>query len=302
MSYGVDPTQHPAVPPGPDLRKGPGQRPPFGQVPAPEQAPPPGGYGQPQAYGQPSGYGQPDGAYGQPAGAAYGQPAGAPPVPSGEPVLGMAPPAGYATAPGHGGQAVQQGVPAGEVTVKPSMAQYRRFVGSGPIAAVALVAILYFRFGVVAMVVGLVVAVVALGGTLLYIQRTALRIDPVSVHYRHLVGARRFARADVGAIVLAPYQASAQDRRVLLTLLLRDRAGRKLLRLASSMWAPDDLERIAYSFGVAPRIHDELLTPKTLEAHHPGSTTWVERHPMLLALLIVVGIIVAIGVGAVAFG
>lgn len=266
MTYGVDPSS------GIDLNK------PAPGVPAAPAAQP-----APHAYGQPAGH-----PYGQPAALPYGQPAdqhsGAQ-QPHGAPVYGQAPAA-----------------PVGDIEVRPSSDQYRGFLGKTPVAIIVIVVLLYFREGVVGMLIGLVAGLLALGGVLLYIRLARVRMDHLTVTRRGFLGSRTFQRADVGTVILAPYQATSTDPRVVLTLIALDRQGRRLLRLGSAIWRPVDLEGLAHTIGPAPVIHTEALTPKTLTQAHPGAVSALERHPFVVGGIVAVVIVALVAVVVIAAG
>lgn len=231
-------------------------------------------YGQPDAYGQAAvpGYGEQPAAYGAPPAAAYAHQTS---VPSAGPV--------------------------GDIEIRPSKEQYQSFLAKTPVAFVAIVVILWFREGVLGVVVGLVAGVIALGAVMLYISRARLRMDHLSVTRRGLVGSKTFARADLGQVVLAPYQATSTDPRVALTLIALDRQGKRVLRLGSALWRPADLEGLAHTMGPAPVVYSDVLNPKTLTERHPGAVSWAERHPFLLGGIIAVALIAVIVVAVIAF-
>ncbi|MEP7762669.1 hypothetical protein [Sanguibacter sp. 25GB23B1] len=189
---------------------------------------------------------------------------------------------------------------AGDVEVRPSKDQYRSFLAKTPIAFIVVIVIVYLREGLVGMLIGLVVGVLALGGVLLYIARARVRMDALSVTRRGFVGTTSFARADLGQVILAPYQASTADSRVSLTLIALDRQGKRVLRLGSAIWRPVDLERLAHTMGPAPVVYSDVLNPKALTERHPGSVSWAERHPWIVGIVATVVIIVVIVVVIVA--
>ena len=204
--------------------------------------------------------------------------------------------------PAYGQQpAAQSAGPTGDIEVRPSSDQYRSFLAKTPIAFIVLIVLLYFREGVVGVLIGLVVGVLALGGVLLYINRARVRMDHLTVTRRGFLGSKTFARADLGQVVLTPYQATSSDPRVALTLIALDRQGKRVLRLGSAIWRPSDLEGLAHTMGPAPVVYTDVLTPKTLTERHPGAVSWAERHPFVLAAIIAAVIIAVIVVAIVAF-
>lgn len=231
-----------------------------------KQQPAPGA----QAYGQPATAAP----YGRSNGAVYGE---QPPTPPAGPTL-----------------------PAGDVEVRPSSDQYRSFLAKTPVAFIAIVVILYFREGVIGMLIGLVAGVLTLGGVLLYIGRARVRMDALTVTRRGFVGSRSFARADLGQVILTPYQATSTDPRVALTLIALDRQGKRVLRLGSAIWRPADLEGLAHTMGPAPVVYTDVLNPKALTERHPGSVSWAERHPWVVGVIGAVAIIVVIVVVVIA--
>ncbi|PFG35043.1 hypothetical protein [Sanguibacter antarcticus] len=240
--------------------------------------PPTSGQPGPEAYGQPGG---PE-AYGQPAPQVYGQP--------GPQAYGQPAPQAY------GAQPPQQ---TGDIEVRPSSAQYRGFLTKTPIVFIVLVVFLYLRAGIAGLIITVVVGALSLGGVFFYLSCARVRMDALTVSIRGLVRTTTFARADLGAVVLTPYQVSASDGRVQLTLFALDRQGRRVLRLGSALWNPADLEGLAYAMGPVPVVYQEVLTPKLLTQRHPGSVSWVERHPFGFAGIIVLAVIAAVVLAAV---
>ncbi|WP_170297187.1 hypothetical protein [Georgenia thermotolerans] len=106
---------------------------------------------------------------------------------------------------------------------------------------------------------------------------------------------------DIGRIVLAPVRGTGPDTRTFLTLLLLDKAGRRLLRLGSDLWQPADLTALAGSLGLRPEVLERPVTLKELGAAYPGAATWLQRHPQAGAALITAAVVVLAAAGVAAY-
>ena len=184
---------------------------------------------------------------------------------------------------------------ASDVEIRPSRHQLRAFLTGMPVLLVVLVVVSYYRYGLESVPYTIVLAAVPLGLLWLYMARSRVRMDALTLTRRGTVLTRSFARADAREVVLAPYQANPGDARVVLTLFVRDQAGRRILRLTSAVWHPADLEMLAHSIGPRPSVYQEVLTPAMHEKLHPGSTTLGDRQPGRVRAVIAVATLVALG-------
>ncbi|MPV36834.1 hypothetical protein [Georgenia subflava] len=230
------------------------------------------GYGQSeqQPYGEP-GYGQPAPQLGQ---QGYGQPT-FPPLPWG---------------------------PDGTAVLRPDSQQYKKFLTATPIFLIIFAVFMVVRQGIPGLVLALVAAAVALGGTMLYIRRAKVVVTRTQVGQAAFGDLTWHSLADIGQVLLFPYRASSLDSRVHLTLLVRGRAGEKFLKIRSDMWNPQAILALAGGLGVTPTTADQPLSPKELEAAFPGSTSWGERHPVLLGLLVILAVVVVVAAAFAAMG
>lgn len=183
----------------------------------------------------------------------------------------------------------------GDVEIRPSRHQLRAFLTGLPLLLVVVVVVSYYRYGLESVPWTIVLSVVPLGLLWLYMARSSVRMDALTLTRRGMVLTRSFARADARDVVLAPYQANPGDSRIVLTLFVRDQAGRRILRLTSAIWHPADLEMLAHSIGPRPAVYQEVLTPAMHEKLHPGSTKIGERQPGRTRAVIVVTTFVVLG-------
>lgn len=186
--------------------------------------------------------------------------------------------------------------PSGEVVIRPATQQLRAFLTGLPLAIVGLAVIAYLKYGLEEMFYALAYSCIPLGLLWLYMARSRLQMDHLRFVRRGMVLTRSFARSDAHEVVLAPYQANPGDQRVVLTLFVRNQAGRRILRLTSAVWHPADLEMLAHTIGPRPFVYTELLTPVRHEELHPGSTRVGERHPRRVRAWIAVATILTLGV------
>ena len=183
----------------------------------------------------------------------------------------------------------------GDVEIRPSRHQLRAFLTGMPVLLVVVVVVSYYRYGLESVPYTIVFSLVPLGLLGLYMARSSVRMDALTLTRRGMLLTRSFARADAREVVLAPYQANPGDARVVLTLFVRDPAGRRILRLTSAIWHPADLEMLAYSIGPRPSVYQEVLTPAMHEKLHPGSTSLGDRQPGRVRAVIGVTTLVALG-------
>lgn len=186
--------------------------------------------------------------------------------------------------------------PSGDVEIRPATQQLRAFLTGLPVLVVVVAAVSYYRDGLEGLLYGIGFSLVPLGLLWLYMARSRLRMDRLTLTRRGMLLSRSFARADAHEVVLAPYQSNPGDPRVVLTLFVRDQAGRRILRLSSAVWHPADLEMLAHTIGPRPAVYTELLTPIAHEKLHPGSTTVGERHPRRVRTVITLATLVTLGV------
>lgn len=79
-------------------------------------------------------------------------------------------------------------------------------------------------------------------------------------------------------------------------LLVRGADGERLYRLRGNFWHAGDLERVAESLPVPPRIVTEPMSLAEFFAAYPGSAYWFENRPAVVGALL--GIAIAAAVGA----
>ncbi|MEP7762671.1 hypothetical protein [Sanguibacter sp. 25GB23B1] len=187
-------------------------------------------------------------------------------------------------------------LPPGELEIRASGSRLRTSLPGTSIAVVICVVVLSLSHGVAGMLIGLVTALLALGGTLVHITRARVRTGGSTVTHRTFLGSTSFARADIGEVVLAPYRSTLTDRSVAVNLVALDQQGERLLRLGSASWQPADLERLAHALGPTPVVHTDVVGARALAERHPGSVSWAERHPVLFGAVLAVPLIVIIRV------
>lgn len=80
-------------------------------------------------------------------------------------------------------------------------------------------------------------------------------------------------------------------------LQLRLVAEGRRIRLDGGFWDPADLRRIARHAGEGVAQSTALLDAAGWERRLPGSTTWGERHPVRLGIVLGLGIVAAVVIG-----
>ncbi|WP_098484151.1 hypothetical protein [Georgenia soli] len=185
--------------------------------------------------------------------------------------------------------------------MRPSRAQIRRSIGAIAPVVVGAVVLTAVRRGTepALLLAGATVVLVALY-VVLELRRSRIVVTPLGLERVRILGRTTFPLADVGQVLLFPFRAErGADRSTYLTALVRDRSGRKLLTVRSDVWDPEEIRALAGSLGVAPTQLEKVFTPRELEAAFPGTVPYIQRNPMVVAILVTVVIVVAVAAGVV---
>ncbi|KHL08966.1 hypothetical protein CLV56_3629 [Mumia flava] len=186
-----------------------------------------------------------------------------------------------------------------EVELRPSLRQYRSQVGQRALIVVPLIAV--YAFIVIDSVVGLVVVGAALLvlvpavvlWTIRYARTARLQLRPGWIRYTRWNGNPVVIEVARTRGLLARQPASSHSR-----LMIVAADGSRLARLNADLWTERDLRRAADLCGYP---HDPTVrSAKDWEARLPGSTTWIDRHPIVTGIAIA-GVIVALILFSVAF-
>lgn len=145
------------------------------------------------------------------------------------------------------------------------------------------------------LIIGLVVGsiVVVLGGVVLSIRTTSVRLGPSRVEHR-----RWWVRTTVldtsGPVegVLARHVVPFARAPAVLLLVVRRSGEGPRIRLSGYFWTTQDLEKIADHVGIVPT--SDALTTAGFEARAEHLMRWRDRHPYLFGIVIAALITVVI--------
>lgn len=136
-------------------------------------------------------------------------------------------------------------------------------------------------------------AVILLGAVLAattYIQITAEHI--IERGFWGLMSKHRLF--DVDSVVLVRvYDGDTESE--LQQLIVRDPAGRRLLRMRGTFWTPDDVQAVVDAIGEPVHEPPEPMTLNEFFERYPGAAYWFERGRLMLALSIAGGLLALTG-------
>lgn len=205
--------------------------------------------------------------------------------------------------------ASQDRMSTGQLVIRPKARQYKGWLKATPVFMIILVPLFYGLasgsgglLGPAALLVLCVLAaVIPLGATYLYIRRAHVVVTPAEIGKAGFTGRpTTHPRSDAATVITATMH-YPMDPRQFRSLIVLDRAGRRIMRLRSMYWAVEDMERIVESLGIAPVSPDGVITGARLAKKYPNAVRGMERRPYLYAGLIVLSPIIVAFVGTVVF-
>ncbi|MCY7326793.1 MAG: hypothetical protein LH605_11785 [Microbacteriaceae bacterium] len=115
-------------------------------------------------------------------------------------------------------------------------------------------------------------------------RSTYIEVTTESIAERGFFGlTRRIPLSRVATTVLAEtYRSHAPDSTP--QLLVRDAAGRRLLRMRGTFWSLAAIRRVADAIGVPTEHHPDPTTSREFFANFPGSAYWFEHRPALFVV------------------
>ncbi|TXN32469.1 hypothetical protein [Lacisediminihabitans profunda] len=132
-------------------------------------------------------------------------------------------------------------------------------------------------------------------GLALY-RRVFIGVTSKSIEERGLLGRHTSHRtADVATIVLAhTFGASSAD--TLPQLIVRDRAGTRMLRMRGLYWTEESMLAVANAIGEEVQVVKEPMTSAEFFARYPGSAYWFENRRGLAIAALAAALLVCVGV------
>ena len=118
----------------------------------------------------------------------------------------------------------------------------------------------------------------------------AIWVDPTGIAERGFFGVKReYPIARIGSVVLAR-TFDASDDGSAPQLFVRDKDGKRLVRMRGQFWSQGDMDRVVSSLDVPFTLVGEDVSTTELAEDYPGLPYWFEQHPVLTALLFSVGL------------
>lgn len=148
-------------------------------------------------------------------------------------------------------------------------------------------------------------AVVAVWGVLAAVRaRTTVRAGPDEPPQVVVQGAFRRRTVDLAGVRQVRLVTLARGTSTRRLAVLLDATGRVVATPAAhrGVWTRDDAVTLLLSAGVAVDYEHRLSGAAEVEAAYPGSTTWADRHPRALTVLVLMAIGVAVPAGVWFFG
>ncbi|TDC54460.1 hypothetical protein E1281_16205 [Actinomadura sp. KC345] len=165
-------------------------------------------------------------------------------------------------------------------------------VAAAVVAIGALAGEMALGFGREAALVSAVLVTVLLVVLVWEDHRARLTLTAHEIVVRDVFRRRRRPRARIARMVRATIHrvnAESED-----ALFLLDARGDVLLRVSGTDYKTEDLDRLVDALGVPCDGPDHEVRAAELDSMHPGLTSWAERHPVLLAIVITVVCLVVI--------
>ncbi|ACQ81886.1 hypothetical protein Bcav_3644 [Beutenbergia cavernae DSM 12333] len=162
----------------------------------------------------------------------------------------------------------------------------------GPVVLVLAAVLGLGRFDTVGGIITVATIVIALGFAV-WVAWRARTVVTYSTVQRSAFGSggRIHQLADVGEVVL--FQRAQSGQAVAPPfLVVRDRAGRRMLAMSSPLWSPADLLALAYALTPQPAVYAAPMRPLDVEARHPGAMRFHEKHPWWTAWIVVGAVVV----------
>lgn len=188
--------------------------------------------------------------------------------------------------------------PALPYTLKANLKQYFRKLGAWRIIlALALTLILYFRFGLLVWVISIVAIVVIVGLTLFFLARRRLKVTKTGLEYTNPFGRVRkvtYSEIETAKVFVNFYEPSfgAMPR-----VSIGMQADVPPIVLSGMYWPLEGLDMLLAVFNdkkVVIESTADVVMMKHIITYFPKYVTYAERHTVLLATLIVLGILAAI--------
>ncbi len=125
---------------------------------------------------------------------------------------------------------------------------------------------------------------------------TYIEVTPEAIVERGFFGfTRRIPLSRVATTVLAEtYRSHAPDSTP--QLLVRDAAGRRLLRMRGTFWSLAAIRRVADATGVPTEHYPDPITSREFFAGFPGSAYWFEHRPALFVATVLAVFAVSLAV------
>lgn len=188
--------------------------------------------------------------------------------------------------------------PALPYTLHASLKEYRRRLGVVRIlAALAITAFFYFRFGFVVWVLSVIGLAVLIIGILLILSKRTVTVSTEGVEFKNAFGKRRLVRYDEidGVKVFVNYYEPSFGMIPRVSIAIK--GDKPPIVLVGMYWPVDELDKLLAVLrdkNVPTDYYAEPATYSAIAAEFPSYATFTERHPGQVVMIILPILLVVI--------
>lgn len=145
----------------------------------------------------------------------------------------------------------------------------------------------------VSVLVSQVIVVIAFGLAVFSFRRTGFWVSRMGISERGFFGRWSYVPIEkIDLILLAnTYRGSGSDTAP--QLFICDTDGKQLLRMRGQFWSVDNMRLVGDALDIPITELGESVSTSELLDSHPGLLYWFEKHPLVVALVILVTVVVA---------
>jgi len=185
--------------------------------------------------------------------------------------------------------------PALPYSFKSNLTEYRKRLGVGRIAlAFVLTFIFWLRFGPVVWILSVIGLTILIVGILYLLSLRRATITPEGISYRGGLGRTRTVRFDEieGTKVFLGYYEPSFG--LAPRVVVAQKNGTPIV-FSGLSWVPEDLDKLLAVLkdkNVTIEYYEDVVTYAMIAKQFPTYTTYVERHPFVVATWSVIGILI----------
>lgn len=182
-------------------------------------------------------------------------------------------------------------------TIHASLKDYTRRLGPGRIIlAIAISLIILVRFGLFAWIISVIGIALLITLILFLLSKRQLAVTKDGIVYRSFIGRRYTLSFDQleGVKVFVNYFEPTFG--ITPRVSIAQKTGKAPIILVGLFWALEDMEQMLTLLKekkVPVEYYDDTVTYSLIRGQFPSHTTYVERHPVVIATIVVIAIIAA---------